>query len=121
MKYGLSFHHQDAGLRRTWRMRRKRPGGTVSLSGTRVGSDAWVSVAAAAMRTERIRLGTISHPCHGCDRDGSLPARQRLWIIFRTGAYTLGRIGASPHRVCGVWRGHRPQSASRLLDEDWKS
>ncbi len=40
------------------------------------GIDAWVSLTAAAMRTERIRLGTLLTPLSGCAR-GSSPARRQ--------------------------------------------
>lgn len=77
------------------------------------GVDAWVSLTAAAMRTERIRLGTmvtlpLADAAVGTGEQGR-HARQP----FRRPRGDLRRHGRGRHRLCRVWRGDRPQDARR--------
>ena len=69
------------------------------------GVDAWVSLAAAAMVTERIRLGTMISPV----------ARMRPWKLASETATLDNLSGGWTRRtrygLGGVWRGNRPQNA----------
>ena len=85
MKYGFVLPQGDARTTAETAALAERAGWDAFFVWEPVwGIDAWVSLTAAAMRTERIRLGTMLTPLSRMRR-GSSPARRPRWTISAAG------------------------------------
>ena len=76
------------------------------LSNTPWADDAWICLAEAAMRTSRIRLGTLLTPV-SCFKPWRLAA-ETATLDQLSGGRVILSIGLAEHRLCSVRRGHRP-------------